>query len=143
MEHFSVSGSSGIILSDDSQFVNAAKVGHDLRRSIELYDTGCELSFLASSTSSPSCPTCLIFAYTNQQELRHHLIVKAGSKMLDSSDGGNHLTCGLTEGAATVFFGYANRYFIRASKAFCAIRFKGKPGGDVRPLFLQYQIIKI
>ncbi|KAK7843147.1 hypothetical protein CFP56_012876 [Quercus suber] len=26
-----LSGSSGIILSDDSQFVNAAKVGHDLR----------------------------------------------------------------------------------------------------------------
>ena len=41
-EHFSVSGSSGIILSDDSQFLNADKVGHDLSRSIESYDTGSE-----------------------------------------------------------------------------------------------------
>ncbi|KAK7821617.1 hypothetical protein CFP56_037562 [Quercus suber] len=42
MEHFSVSGSSSIILSDDSQFLNTAKVGHDLSRSIESYDTGSE-----------------------------------------------------------------------------------------------------
>ena len=42
LEHVSVSGSSGIILSDDSQFVNAAKVGHDSNRSIESFDTGSE-----------------------------------------------------------------------------------------------------
>ena len=42
MEYFSVSKSSGILLSDDSQLVNTAKGGHDSSRSIETYETGSE-----------------------------------------------------------------------------------------------------
>lgn len=50
---------------------------------------------------------------------------------------------GLTEDAATVSFGCANWYSIRVSKARCAMRFRGKPGGAVRALFLQYHIVQI
>ena len=42
MKYFSVSKSSGILLSDDSQLVNTAKGGHDSSRSIETYETGSE-----------------------------------------------------------------------------------------------------
>ena len=42
MESFSVSGSSGVMLSNESHSVNVAKVGHDSSRLSESNDTGSE-----------------------------------------------------------------------------------------------------
>ena len=65
------------------------------------------------------------------------------SALYQSTGDGNHLTHGLTEGVAAIFFSYANRHSIRALKAHYDIRFKRNPGRAIRALFLLSQIVQI
>jgi hypothetical protein len=50
MESFSVSGSSGVMLSDESHSVNVAKVGHDSSRLTESNDAGSETASSKQAT---------------------------------------------------------------------------------------------